>query len=118
MKKRILYQTLEDRGNNAMVEANGPGYCSDKRAWLCEGYYFWEAGIETAKWWGTRTYANSQRQKGYIVCQTSYDYGADNFFDLAGDSSHRQDFSDRPIQGGWQLSVLPQMDKHKQVSFF
>lgn len=94
MKKRVLYQTLEDRGNNTMVEANGPGYCSDKKAWLCEGYYFWEAGIETAKWWGTRTYANSQRQKGYIVCQTSYDYGAENFFDLAGDSSHRQDFWD------------------------
>lgn len=58
MKKRILYQTLEDRNNNKAVETNGPGYCDSKKAWLCEGYYFWEAGIETAHWWGKRTYAN------------------------------------------------------------
>lgn len=94
MKKRTLYQTLEDRGNNALVEEHGPGYCSDKKAWLCEGYYFWEAGIETAKWWGVRTYANYQKQKGFIVCKSSYDYAGDNFFDLAGDSRHRQDFWD------------------------
>lgn len=94
MKKRILYQTLEDRNNNPAVEANGPGYCSNNKAWLCEGYYFWEAGIETARWWGERTYANYHVQKGYIVCKTTYDYGGDNFFDLVGDTDHRQDFWD------------------------
>ena len=94
MKNRILYQTLEDRNNNKSVEANGPGYCDNDKAWLCEGYYFWEAGIETAHWWGRRTYANYRVRKGYIICQTSYDYAADNFFDLVGDSTHRQDFWD------------------------
>ena len=94
MKKRILYQTLEDRNNNKAVETKGPGYCDSKKAWLCEGYYFWEAGIETAHWWGRRTYANYTVQKGYIICQTSYDYAGDNFFDLVGDTTHRQDFWD------------------------
>lgn len=94
MKKRILYQTLEDRNNNKAVETNGPGYCNSKKAWLCEGYYFWEAGIETAHWWGKHTYANYAVQKGYIICQTSYDYADDNFFDLVGDTTHRQDFWD------------------------
>ena len=94
MKKRILYQTLEDRNNNKAVETNGPGYCSSYKAWLCEGYYFWEAGIGTAHWWGKRTYANYSTQKGYIICKTSYDYAADNFFDLVGDTTHRQDFWD------------------------
>lgn len=94
MKKRILYQTLEDRGNNKAVETGGPGYCDDKKAWLCEGYYFWEAGIDTAHWWGKRTYANYEVQKGYIICRTSYDYGGDKFFDLVGDTAHRQDFWD------------------------
>lgn len=94
MKKRILYQTLEDRNNNKAVETNGPGYCDSKKAWLCEGYYFGEAGIETAHWWGKRTYANCTVQKSYIICQTSYDYAADNFFDLVGDTTHRQEFWD------------------------
>lgn len=94
MKKRILYQTLEDRNNNKTVETNGPGYCSNEKAWLCEGYYFWEAGIETAHWWGKHTYANYRVQKGYVICKTSYDYSADNFFDLVGDTTHRQDFWD------------------------
>ncbi len=94
MKKRILYQTLEDRNNNKAVETNGPGYCSSNKAWLCKGFYFWEAGIETAHWWGKRTYANYNIRKGYIICKTSYDYAADNFFDLVGDTTHRQDFWD------------------------
>ena len=94
MKKRILYQTLEERNNNKTVEANGPGYCNSGKAWLCEGYYFWEAGIETAHWWGKRTYANFRVKKGYIICKTSYDYAADNFFDLVGDTTHRKDFWD------------------------
>lgn len=94
MKKRILYQTLEDRNNNHLVETKGPGYCSNNKAWLCEGYYFWEASIDTAKWWGVHTYANYRVKKGYIVCKTSYDYGGDNFFDLVGDTNHRQDFWD------------------------
>ena len=94
MKKRILYQTLEERNNNKAVETNGPGYCSNNKAWLCEGYYFWEAGLDTAHWWGKRTYANYSVRKGYIICKTSYDYAADNFFDLVGDTAHRQDFWD------------------------
>lgn len=94
MKKRILYQTLEDRHNNVAVETNGPGYCSNNKAWLCEGYYFWDASIDTAKWWGKRTYANAYVRKVFIVCQTAYDYGGDNFFDLVGDTDHRKDFWD------------------------
>lgn len=90
MKERILYQTLEDRSNNVFVEKNGPGYCNDEKAWLCPGYYFWEASIEVARWWGVKTY--TKNRKGYIVCKSSYDYAGDNFFDLVGDTDHKSDF--------------------------
>lgn len=92
MKKRVLYQTLEDRNNKSAVEATGPIKCDVATAWLCEGYYFWDSAIDTAKWWGKRCYANSDKQKGYIICKSSYNYGGNDFFDIAGDSEHIQDF--------------------------
>ena len=92
MKERALFQTLEDRSNNTSVEKNGPGYCKDEKAWLCPGYYFWEASIDVARWWGKRTYHNNR--KGYIVCRSTYDYSGDNFFDLVGDTEHMRDFWD------------------------
>lgn len=92
MKNRTLYQTLEDRNNVANIEKNGPGYCEDEKAWLCPGYYFWEASKDVARWWGNRTYIN--QKKGYVVCKTTYDYARDNFFDLVGDTEHISDFWD------------------------
>ena len=39
---RIIYQTVEDRGNPDYVEQHGPFICTNKNAWLGEGYYFWD----------------------------------------------------------------------------
>lgn len=92
MKTRTLYQTLEDRSNVAHVEKNGPGYCQDRKAWLCPGYYLWEASKDVARWWGQKVY--TIQKKGYIICRTAYDYAKDNFFDLVGDTEHNSDFWD------------------------
>lgn len=37
---RIIYQTVEDRENPDYVEQHGPFICTNKNAWLGEGYYF------------------------------------------------------------------------------
>lgn len=92
MKIRTLYQTLEDRSNVPSIEKNGPGYCHDVKAWLCPGYYFWEASKDVARWWGNRTYYSAR--KGYVICKTTYDYAKDNLFDLVGDTEHKADFWD------------------------
>lgn len=76
-----LYQTLEDRNNEAEVMKHGPYCCKRERPipWLGVGYYFWESDIKTAKAW-----ASKASYKDYYICHTSYDYYTHNFFDLAG----------------------------------
>ena len=90
MKIRFVHQTLEDRGDTKIGEELEPGYCSNPNAWLCPGYYFWDASIDTAKWWGEERYLS--KGKGYIICRTSYDYSSEGFFDLVGDTVHINDF--------------------------
>ena len=57
---RIIYQTVEDRGNPDYVEQHGPFICTNKNAWLGEGYYFWDTIIELAHWWGNLCYKDSR----------------------------------------------------------
>lgn len=64
----ILYQTLEDRNNPDEVEQHGPYKCTQKSAWLGDGYYFWDYFLDLAKWWG-RTVYNGK----FIVCRQTAD---------------------------------------------
>lgn len=77
---KIIYQTLENRGNQAVVEAHGPYLCDDDIAWLGDGYYFWDTIIEPAHYWG------KSRLKGfYIICKTKCIFeNSEEFLDLVG----------------------------------
>lgn len=77
---RILYQTVEDRNNPDYVEQHGPFRCTNKKAWLGYGYYFWDTFIDLAHRWGKLNY----RANGYIICQSSCDKDTDNVYDLVG----------------------------------
>lgn len=88
MKIKLLYQTLEDRGNPDHIEANAPFHCNWKNAWLGDGYYFWDTFIENAHWWGSTRYGTS-----YVICRGICDFSSHNCFDLVGDTEHMQDFS-------------------------
>lgn len=99
MKVTDIYQTLEDRQNYGEVEKHGPYFCSGRYAngipkkgvkepWLGEGYYFWDTRIDDAHWWGNTVY----RQKGYIICHTTYDQHSPLLYDLVGDVSQFDEF--------------------------
>lgn len=88
MKKKTLYQTLEDRGNPDYIEANAPFLCKWRNTWLGEGYYFWDTFIENAHWWGEVRYGNT-----YVICKATCDYDPLNCFDLVGDTEHMLDFN-------------------------
>jgi hypothetical protein len=86
---KILYQTLENRGNYNEVERDGPYPCLKSSAWLSFGYYFWDAFIENAHWWGEKGYAGN-----YIICQAQYDFESNSCFDLVGNTDHIKEFTD------------------------
>ena len=88
-KTLTVYQTLKNKGNSAYVEREGPFNCNWENAWLGEGYYFWEAFINSAHWWG-----KNHCQNNYFICQAFCSMTDTNCFDLVGDTSHMQIFSD------------------------
>ena len=99
MRDTDIYQTLEDRQNYGEVEEHGPYFCyaregngkpksGVKEPWLGEGYYFWDTRIADAKWWGNIVY----RQKGYIICHTTYDQHSHLLYDLVGDMKQFDEF--------------------------
>ncbi len=99
MKCADIFQTLENRNNDADVENHGPFFCSSryqngemkkgiKEPWLGEGYYFWDTRIEDAKWWGETIYG----KMGYIICHTTYDQHSSLLYDLVGDLRQLDDF--------------------------
>ena len=55
MFRKVLYQTVEDRGNPKEILNNGPFQCT-RSPWLGNGYYFWDSFIELAHWWGRQGY--------------------------------------------------------------
>lgn len=66
------------------MEQHGPFICTNKNAWLGEGYYFWDTIIELAHWWGNLCYKDS----GYIICQSACDDKLEKVFDLVGRPEH------------------------------
>lgn len=88
MKTKILFHTLEDRGNPDYIVDNAPFPCSWKNTWLGEGYYFWDTFVENAHWWGEVRYNNN-----YIICKAICDFDSNMCFDLVGDTEHMLDFS-------------------------
>lgn len=92
MAKKIVYQTLEDRGTDLdKIESNGPYICQWENSWLGDGYYFWDTFIENAHWWGKegRKYA-----KGYIICQAECDFNDTECLDLHGNTEQLKMFKD------------------------
>lgn len=86
--KRILFQTLEDRDNIDFVRKHGPFKCSNKGAFLGEGYYFWDTNEEHAHYWGKSSYNGY-----YIIGKLEVPYDSSKVFDLT-DPYYLQDFKE------------------------
>lgn len=87
MKLRKAYQTLENRNNPDQIEEQGPFLCNRKRAWLGEGYYFWDSFIENAHWWGLEGYKNN-----YVICESTFELDEDKCFNLIDNPEHLELF--------------------------
>ncbi|WP_418499279.1 hypothetical protein [Flagellimonas sp.] len=72
-----IYQTLEDRGNPDLIEANGPFACKHRNSWLGDGYYFWDTFMDNAHWWGKTVYG-----KNYIICKANMNFDKSLCYDL------------------------------------
>lgn len=83
-----LYQTLKNKDNPDEVESQGPFICNWDNAWLGEGFYFWEAFLNSAHWWG-----KSHCNNNYFICEANCTLTNINCFDLVGDSTHMLMFS-------------------------
>lgn len=90
MKQKVIYQTLENRGNPEEIEQNGPFKCHWENTWLGIGYYFWDTFIENAHWWGN----NRGYKNGYVICKANCSYDVSNCFDLVGNTEHILKFRD------------------------
>ena len=84
---KLLFQTLEDRGNPDQIEDQGPFVCKWPNTWLGDGYYFWDTFIENSHWWGTMRYGSE-----YVICQAVCDFDSSICYDLVGDTEHMLDF--------------------------
>jgi hypothetical protein len=78
-----VYQTLQNRDNPDQVENEGPFFCDWNNAWLGEGYYFWEAFLNSAHWWG-----KNHCKDYYFICEANCVQTETNCFDLVGDTKH------------------------------
>jgi hypothetical protein len=72
-----IYQTLSDKDNPEEIVKNGPFPCERTNAWFGVGYYFWEAFIDNAHWWGEQGY-NSK----YVICEAKCDLDPTKILDL------------------------------------
>lgn len=91
MATKIVYQTLENRGNPEIIQKDGPFSCHWENTWLGDGYYFWDTFIDNAHWWGEeiRKYSN-----GYIICKAICDFNDEKCCDLVGNTEHLLMFQD------------------------
>lgn len=82
---KYIYQTLKDKKNPLYVKGNGPFICTHNKAWLGDGYYFWDSFLSNGHWWG-KCYHEGE----YIICEAICDYHEqhDGCFDLVGNISH------------------------------
>tara|TARA_R110000868_G_scaffold148638_1_gene370708 strand:- start:546 stop:1121 length:576 start_codon:yes stop_codon:yes gene_type:complete len=85
-----LLQTLQDRESEpTSLEDNGPYKCRKNRAWLTEGYYFWDTHIELGHWWGETIYGIGR----YIICEAKAILDV-SCWDLQGNGAHRIELKD------------------------
>lgn len=82
-QKVTVYQTLENRDNADQVENEGPFICNWSNSWLGTGYYFWEAFIKNAHWWGDAHVGGN-----YFICEASCYIDSNSCFDLVGNTNH------------------------------
>lgn len=92
MATKIVYQTLEDKGNIDQVENHGPFLCIRKNAWLGAGYYFWDSFIENAHWWGTEG-ADYCKTNSYMICEARYEFDENKCFNLIDNPKHFKMFN-------------------------
>lgn len=86
-----LFHTLEDRDNPDELELNAPYKCKRADAWLGEGYYFWEACVNIAHWWGKKSY----KSEGYVILKFTcddYNNGDWRCLDLHGNTERIEMF--------------------------
>lgn len=70
-----IYQASSLRKYNTSV----PVFCSNaNNSWLGKGYYFWEAFIEVAHWWGKTHYYGS-----YCIYEGDFNLTTPNGLDLS-----------------------------------
>lgn len=92
MSKKIVYQTLENRGTHLRsLEANGPYPCHWENSWLGDGYYFWDTFIENAHWWGKEV---RRYPTGYIICEATCNFNDEECLDLHGNMEQLKQFKD------------------------
>lgn len=84
-----IYQTLENRDNPGEVEEHGPYKCTSRKAWLGEGYYFWDTFILHAHEWGQKSYRGR-----YFICEGSFLFDWDFVFDIVGNMEHIRTLDD------------------------
>ncbi|MBS7787652.1 hypothetical protein KIH23_10115 [Flavobacterium sp. CYK-55] len=92
-RKVSIFQTLENRDNPDYVEYNGPFICKWTNAWLGTGYYFWEAFVENAHWWG-----KSHLNGNYMICEANCCLNENEYFDLVGDTTHMKFFHETVLE--------------------
>lgn len=83
-----LYQTVENRENPDEVESNAPFKCTNPKAWLGEGYYFWETFDVCAHKWGESIYGGN-----YFICEVFASYDCNEVLDLVGNTEQIKDVS-------------------------
>lgn len=88
MARKLLYQTLRDKGNPDIVRRDGPYPCNWDNSWLGEGYYYWDTFINNAHWWGVNGHGTK-----YFICEAYCDYDTDKCLDLVGTTEHLLQFS-------------------------
>ena len=80
MFETTLHQTLQDKDNPDYVEREGPFRVRDfKKAYLGNGYYFWDDHWDLAHWWGEKHCSNK-----YFICKADFKIEKDDFCDLVG----------------------------------
>lgn len=89
-KTKTIFQTLQDRDNADHVEKYGPFICTNSKAWLGKGFYFWDSFIENAHWWGEQNRSN----RSYIICKSTIDYNDDLCYDLHGNTETLIEFQE------------------------
>jgi hypothetical protein len=98
-----LYQTVENRENPDEVESRAPFKCTKYRAWLGEGYYFWDTFDQYAHRWGEEVY-----QGNYFICEVICKYWSHDVLDLVGNTTQIYDFG--------EITKVLEKEYHREVT--